>query len=160
MTGPCRWPLSTDASTSLSPSCDTWSPAICKRPAGNHFWLQQRHLDTWVLERDLPEISHLSLKLTPAPPLISALWGVHCVYPTGEGDGLSLCLVKALAPGQEGVSGSRVNGAHGTATPSLVGFCTGTSDPQVSCCLGFRSLGSKGAACCDWARPVSCQGAK
>lgn len=103
-----------------------------------------------MLERDLPEISHLSLKLTPAPPLIRlALWGAHCVYTTGEGDGLSLCFVKGLAPGQEGVSGSRVNGAHGTGAASLVGFCAGTSDPQISCCLGFRSLSSKGTACCD-----------
>lgn len=122
--------------------------------------------DTWVLERDLPEISHLSLKLTPAPPLIcSALGGAHCVYTTGEGDGLSRCLVKGLAPGQEGVSGSRVNGAHGPATASLVGFCAGTSNPQISCCLGCRSLGSQGAACCDcgWsrrARLVSCQSAE
>lgn len=31
----------------------------------------------------------------------------------------------------------------------LVGFCTGTFNPQVSGCLGFRSSGSKGAVCCD-----------
>lgn len=42
--------------------------------------------DTWVLERDLPEISHLSLKLTPAPPLIPlGFWGRSlCIYHRGR----------------------------------------------------------------------------
>lgn len=83
MTGPYRWPLPTRCQyLSLSPSCDTRSPAICRCPAGNHFWLQQTHLGAGEgPSGNQPFV----LEVDTCSPLISlALWALIVYIPQGK----------------------------------------------------------------------------